>query len=536
MLKRTDRLPARDSPDATLEAVDNSTDPGARTEVDPLKQAVPTDDVEAKRAKASVAKGLFGSDDSEDPVAVGRYQIETRRGAGGMGVVYEAWDPELERRVAVKLLHPEVSRDDKARARMLREARALARLSDPNVIQVYDVGTTQEQVFVAMELVDGNTLGDWMNEGPHEYSAVLERFVAAGRGLLAAHETGLVHRDFKPDNVLLGDDGRVRVLDFGLARAAPELDAAATGTRPISLTDNGALGEVSPSLKAALTQTGALVGTPLYMSPEQFEGRPADALSDQYSFCVSLYQGLYGQRPFKVDSIAALVRNVVAGKIQPPPVDTTVPAAIEKVLRRGMALDPAQRFPSMAELIVALETGEVGPAVAKGAGSRGLFLGLFGAAAVAGALAVAFGGGGDDETASATDAAATVSQGEVPVSDETTTAPVADPAEETGVAETPAQAATTGVDEQESGTETGAKETEEKPKVVKKARDYCFMHEDTYKLVQRAKKGQRKLKGKDGICYACRAEKRKNRIKRFSSYEACGAYYVCNESENQDCK
>jgi hypothetical protein len=433
-----------------------------------------------------------------------------------MGVVYEAWDPELERRVAVKVLHPEVSSDEKARARMLREARSLARLSDPNVIQVYDVGTTREQVFVAMELVEGRTLSEWMAAGPHPWPAVLERVLAAGRGLQAAHAVGLVHRDFKPDNVLLGDDGRVRVLDFGLARAAPELDPAATGSRPVSLAD-AALEDASPSLKAALTQTGALMGTPLYMAPEQFEGRSADALSDQYSYCVALYQGLYGRRPYEADSIGMLVRNVVAGRVLPPPRGTAVPAAIERVLRRGMSVEPGARHPSMAALLAELERASAdGRAPARRDRRSAFWLGV-GAVAIGGALWLALQGpdGGDVEpdpaaAANADPPAATVATPSPPS--------VAGSVAPTGVAVVP----------------TADPAPVDEPAAPRKIRDWCSIHEDSYKLVHRGNRRADHVRGDDGVCYRCRRETRRERIDRFR-YK-CGGYQVCSPAEPRDCE
>ncbi len=234
---------------------------------------------EAPRPRDPSAEAL------ERGAAVGRYVILDRIGAGGMGVVYAAYDPELDRRVALKLL-----RTDRFAApghlRLLREAKALARLTHPNVVAVHDAGTFGDQVFVAMELVEGETLRQWLEAGARSWREVLDRLLAAGRGLAAAHAAGLVHRDFKPENVLLGRDGRVRVVDFGLAKALA--DAAEEPAAP----DSG--GE----LASPLTEWGAVLGTPAYMAPEQIRGIAADARSDQFSFCVALYEALYGERPF----------------------------------------------------------------------------------------------------------------------------------------------------------------------------------------------------------------------------------------------
>ena len=283
---------------------------------------------------------------------LGRYVVIDQVGAGGMGVVYAAYDPELDRKVALKVLRRGANplagasmSGTKQRDRLMREAQAMAKLSHPNVITVHDVGTFDDgQVFLAMEFIDGQTLGGWLEE-PRPWRDVLKVFVAAGRGLAAAHAVGLVHRDFKPDNVLMGNDGRVLVTDFGLARPA----AGKTGTF-------SAVGEV-PSMQvltASLTQTGALVGTPAYMAPEQLSGSRTGAHTDQFSFCVTLYEGLYGQRPFMGRSFAELASNVSSGAYAPPPRDVSVPRRVRRALFRGLSTDPELRFPDMNELIHAL--------------------------------------------------------------------------------------------------------------------------------------------------------------------------------------
>ncbi len=281
---------------------------------------------------------------------LGRYVVIDMVGAGGMGVVYAAYDPELDRKVALKVLRHGSTRggskaSNKQRDRLMREAQAMAKLSHPNVITVHDVGTFEGQVFLAMEFIDGQTLGQWLKAQARPWKEVLDVFVAAGRGLAAAHAVGLVHRDFKPDNVLLGQDGRVLVTDFGLARPA----AGKTGTF-------SAVGEV-PSMQvltASLTQTGALVGTPAYMAPEQLSGSRTGAHTDQFSYCVALYEGLYGQRPFVGRSFAELASNVSSGSFSPPPRDVTVPRRIRRALFRGLSTDPDQRYADMNALIHAM--------------------------------------------------------------------------------------------------------------------------------------------------------------------------------------
>ncbi len=260
---------------------------------------------------------------------VGRYVVVDRLGAGGMGVVYKAVDPELERTIALKVMPVRPGADTAAaRDRLLHEAQALARLAHPNVVAVHDVGTVGDDVFVAMELVEGQTLGEWCRDRPR-LAELLPVFVAAGRGIAAAHAAGLVHRDFKPDNVIVGADGRVRVLDFGLARAQD--DAAATGD----------------SIRAT--------GTPAYMAPEQHAHQPIDARADQFSFCAALYEAVYGVLPFAGDTRAELAAAVTAGKLVDPPDDRRVPGWLRRILLRGLARDPDQRYPSMNALLAELD-------------------------------------------------------------------------------------------------------------------------------------------------------------------------------------
>src|SRR5579862_4327593 len=215
---------------------------------------------------------------------IGRYVILERLGQGGMGVVYRAYDPELDRRIALKLVRADSRHHLALRQRLVREAQAMARVSHANVLTVYDAGTVGDEVFIAMELVDGVTLGRWLRAERRAWRDVIDRFVGAGRGLAAAHAAGLVHRDFKPDNVLVAASGAVRVTDFGLARAARESDPDAAPSP-----------SASPS---RLTQTGAVLGTPAYMAPEQVRGEAVDARADQFSFCVALYEALWGETPF----------------------------------------------------------------------------------------------------------------------------------------------------------------------------------------------------------------------------------------------
>jgi tetratricopeptide (TPR) repeat protein/predicted Ser/Thr protein kinase len=275
--------------------------------------------------------------------AVGRYVILDRIGSGGMGVVYAAYDPELDRRVALKLLRTDRFSSESGCSRLLREAQALARLTHPNVVAVHDAGTFGDRVFVAMELVEGETLQRWLEEGARSWREVLDRLLAAGRGLAAAHAAGLVHRDFKPENVLLGRDGRVRVVDFGLAKALA--DAAEEPLAP----DSG--GE----LASPLTAWGAVLGTPAYMAPEQLRGIAADARSDQFSFCVALYEALYGERPFVGKGPREIAESVARGVAREAPAGTKVPGWLRAVALRGLKADPEERYPGMDDLLRDLE-------------------------------------------------------------------------------------------------------------------------------------------------------------------------------------
>jgi tetratricopeptide (TPR) repeat protein len=292
---------------------------------------------EAPRPRDPSAEAL------ERGAAVGRYVILDRIGSGGMGVVYAAYDPELDRRVALKLL-----RTDRFAApghlRLLREAQALARLTHPNVVAVHDAGTFGDRVFVTMELVEGETLRQWLEAGARSWREVLDRLLAAGRGLAAAHAAGLVHRDFKPENVLLGRDGRVRVVDFGLAKALAD---AAEEESPVP--DSG--GE----LASPLTEWGAVLGTPAYMAPEQIRGIAADARSDQFSFCVALYEALYDERPFAGKGPREIAESVARGVPREAPAGTKVPGWLRAVVLRGLKADPEERYPGMDDLLRDLE-------------------------------------------------------------------------------------------------------------------------------------------------------------------------------------
>jgi len=297
---------------------------------------------ENQRIKQMVKASLFAG--AQAPVKIGRYTVVRPIGAGGMGMVYAAYDEELDRRIAVKLLRSGSSEQD--RARLFREAQAMAKLSHPNVVTVHEVGTFEDQVYVAMEFVRGENLRDWLQSEPRPWRTIVDSFVLAGQGLAAAHDVGLVHRDFKPANVLVGDDGQIMVSDFGLVRTAGDaLDETA-------FADHGAAPRTP--LSTSLTMTGMIMGTPAYMSPEQHRGQRTDARSDQFSFCVALYEALYGLLPFPGETLHELSASVTAGQPREPPRESKVPAWVARLLARGLANDPAERWPTIAALLTEL--------------------------------------------------------------------------------------------------------------------------------------------------------------------------------------
>lgn len=305
----------------------------------------------------TVVEGAINRTELERGQAIGRYTVLGVLGRGGMGVIYRAYDPELNRNVALKLLRvrratPETA--ERARARMLREAQALARLSHPNVIAVYDAGTFADDVFITMELVEGESLGDWMERQSRTRDEILAVFIAAGHGLAAAHAAGLVHRDFKPSNVIVGHDGRVRVLDFGLAKAA-----GSDGDEPTPESEDSPQPRYPGALDSPLTQQGHIVGTPKYMAPEQLRGRRVDARSDQFGFCVALYHALTGGVPFQAQNLVELLEVMAAGAIREPAAERKLPAWLRRLLHRGLSYHPRDRYGSMDELLAELGRSRV---------------------------------------------------------------------------------------------------------------------------------------------------------------------------------
>jgi tetratricopeptide (TPR) repeat protein len=313
----------------------------------------------------------------EDPplskgASLGRYVVLEPLGHGAMGIVYRAFDPELDRRIAVKLLRRMPDFASGEEERLLREGKAMARLSHPNVVTVYDVGTYGDRVFVAMELVEGETLRRWLRT-PRSWRETVGMFLQAARGLAAAHAAGIVHRDFKPDNALVGTDGRVRVVDFGLAWT-PDAPVPENGAPDYQ----GAFAKASSDRGS--TNFGSTVGTPRYSAPEQLEGKRVDPSADQFAFCASLWEALYGAPPFEGGNLLALLRNVRAGNLPRKPDSPRIPGRVVDALRRGLSAEPEARFPSMDALIGVLEHDT--------AGARRRWLGVSVAVAVV-AIAIA---------------------------------------------------------------------------------------------------------------------------------------------------
>ncbi|WP_164019442.1 tetratricopeptide repeat protein [Pyxidicoccus trucidator] len=299
-----------------------------------------------EEAASPTREGLSRDAPLEKGTAVGRYLVLEVLGAGAMGVVYSAYDPELDRRVALKLLRAGALALDaeRGRAQLMREAQAMARVSHPHVVPIYDVGTFGGQVFLAMEQVEAQTLGTWLKVTARPWRQVLSLFVDAGQGLAAAHAAGVVHGDFKPENLLVGRDGRVHVTDFGLSH----LGAPPQGHPPHL--------NAAPDVTTEFSTRSVMGGTPAYMPPEQLcDGVRAGAGGDQFAFCVTLHEALYGERPFEGRSLSTLKAEVSAGRVRPAPPGTRVPPWLRRVLLRGLSVRPQERFPSMEALLAELQ-------------------------------------------------------------------------------------------------------------------------------------------------------------------------------------
>lgn len=294
-----------------------------------------TEELERRRVRARLSASLFGA--SPQPVRLGRYEISGRIGSGGMSVVYAARDPLLGRDVALKVVAPALvdpARRRECQQRLQREGEALAALAHPNVVSVFDVGETADGVFLALELVEGQSVGDWLRAEPRPWRAALEVMLAAGEGLAAAHEVGLVHRDVTPRNIVMNARGDARVVDFGLVGALPDEDSARAPIAPTSL-----------------TRTGATLGTPPYMAPEQWLRGTVDARTDQFGFCATLFEAVHGTRAFDGAELAQLEQAITSGAIRPRPAHTDAPAWLDELVRRGMSVDPEARHESIRALL-----------------------------------------------------------------------------------------------------------------------------------------------------------------------------------------
>ena len=303
------------------------------------------------------------------PVRLGRFVLLEPIATGGMGVVHAGYDDMLDRKVALKLIRADRT-SEAARARLLREAQAMAKLSHPNVVQVFEAGAHEGQVYLAMEFVEGLTLRGWLREQTRSVAEILAMFSQIGQGLAAAHDAGVLHRDFKPDNVLVTRDGRPKVADFGLAALDPRAEtssasASMSGIRPelraaASLSSStGPAAASSSAMHEPLTMTGEVMGTPAYMSIEQWRGQACDAASDQFSFCVALFEALWGARPFAGDSSAEVMRNVAAGRVRGEGLQGDAPAWLRAVIVQGLAADPQRRHPDMRALLAALDADPI---------------------------------------------------------------------------------------------------------------------------------------------------------------------------------
>jgi eukaryotic-like serine/threonine-protein kinase len=329
-------------------AIGESTISEVNTKTDLTRPGYRHSDSEKTRPDtAQDAERLRESVPSRVPAAgsrVGRYRLLQELGSGGMGVVFEALDPELDRKVAIKLLQPRFHK-----AQLVREARALARLSHPNVVTVHDVGEVDGRTFIAMELIHGSTLRQWLAERPRTYREILEVLMAAGRGLAAAHAAQLVHRDFKPENVMVGQDGRVRVLDFGIVSAV----VANTNSFPPPSEPNRAPAAHGDERREA---SSGFAGTPAYMAPEQLSTHAVDERADQFSFCVVLWEAIYGERPFH----GVTMSERVTGRASLRPTEPSqrgVPIWLHRILVRGLSGHLGARHPSMGALLDAIEAG-----------------------------------------------------------------------------------------------------------------------------------------------------------------------------------
>lgn len=336
---------------------------------------------------------------------LGRFSVLSELGAGGMGRIYEAYDPNLDRRIALKLVHD--AGDEEHRQRLVREAQALARLDHPNVVTVHEVGVHDESLFVAMELLRAGTLKQWIAENPvgsrPRLDDALSLLIDAAQGLMAVHDAGLVHRDVKPSNILLGENGRAKIADFGIARSVTRQSSSAAleTVRDVSVLES----------RSDLTRTGASIGTPAYMAPEQHGKGPVDASADLFAFCITAWETIFGERPFRGSNADELLSDIRRGRVRQPS-HTQLDPSTEATLRQGLSYRPSKRPSSMSLVIDALRLSlaSTGAPQPRRRRTTPILLGTVGAVALASTAALLSRTEADTPAATCVDAARAIEQ------------------------------------------------------------------------------------------------------------------------------
>lgn len=555
-------------------------------------QELASDEHEASRKR--VAAMLFGPDEDDDDESgdapptetknsrepeisqIHRYEVRKLIGSGAMGRVFEAYDPKLARPLAIKVLHPGYSDEAKARARIVREAQSLARLSHPNVIQVYDVGDSEVGFFIAMEWVWGDTLRKVVKESkPEQWRTIMQHFLDAGEGLAAAHNANLVHRDFKPENVIVGHDCRVRVLDFGLARPS------GPGSIPRAEIEAAQQSLSGERKQMGLTQTGAMIGTPIYMAPELYMGGTADAKSDQFAYCVALFDALYRQRPFDGNNVESYAKAVVAGELCAPPANPELrcPESLLAIIQKGLSVEPKERYATMADLLKALREAIALPVPAqrrrrrnfavllgaclltavvvsqvRGLPFSGKDWGWFGEDALQGAAAkkaladagALFGdGSGPGPSPTGGDANSIKDSGK-----DSGAAPGGAGDEQGSKPSAPGQDKPVPADEKKAEPRKSAQQTSsngskgpsvkgrtkpsKKPSSEARRSGWCSLHEDTYRLLRRDRRRKSRFRARGGSCFSCRIEARRSRTRQFHPRD-CQGYQLCGPTKDEQC-
>jgi serine/threonine protein kinase len=434
----------------------------------------------------------------------------------------------------------------------------MARLAHPNVIHVYDVGTVEDGVFIAMELVEGQSLAGWLAAEVRPWRQILELFVHAGRGLAAAHAAGVIHRDFKPHNVLVGSDGRVRVGDFGLAGgdASGPTGPHEAVTEPVARAVEEPTALDRASISGALTRTGMLLGTPKYMPPEQESGAPASARSDQFSFCVALYEALYGRPPYAGDSVSVYRHHVRHGDVLPPPEGTGVRAWVHAEIVRGLSVDPAERHPGMDALLDRLDDALEDPRALQRRRRRLRIAGIGAIAAGVSALVVWRLAGGQGDVAPAeprpslpamvatadppitlpAPSVSTETRGESGRDDAAAGEPETASAEHKSTAHSSTTAGGAARERAGAGAGAGAgakPEPKPAPKPEKRGSGSCYFEQDIKKFITKSKKHRAHVMD-DGICWNCAQRASEHQVVGLAPND-CAAYYLCFEEPIDKC-